>query len=422
MWKMIGTCKKGSQLVLVFITPFLINVAPDLSLAELPFVWSDNPGAFEQHLIRRFKNPLFPKARRQITHAEITKARERDIRDYKELNDRLITLLEDISSLADPIDSSAINRIRGRMEDLIQDAMGVGGQAYDLATKTKQYRKELISDWAKGLSDKPDALRRLEQAELYYHENSLKFEIPFIAQTIRGARSIPSEEIIPALLMEQPNTIAMSIAMINDPSKQSAFRQGTLQVLQTGLDEGAHIEDLEEILKALDDPENYLKESRNKAGPLTPLAQDQIRPFTPSVDPAPHSIYSDSPPKLEKKPDASEVLRDSPPGFSKGKTQYLVMVEDAIDGQWIAPPLMGSNALVVLKFHIARSGEISRIQITESSGHAPYDAAAQRAVQAVNPLPPSLRMSQNHSLMSSIDLLKIKKKKELLRKSLSNNA
>jgi len=73
---------------------------------------------------------------------------------------------------------------------------------------------------------------------------------------------------------------------------------------------------------------------------------------------------------------------------SSGKNRYLAMVEDRIDGQWIAPPLMASNPLVVLKFHIARSGEISHIQIAESSGHAYYDSAAQRAVQAVNPLPP----------------------------------
>ena len=64
------------------------------------------------------------------------------------------------------------------------------------------------------------------------------------------------------------------------------------------------------------------------------------------------------------------------------------MVEDAIDGQWVAPPLLASTPLVIMKFRISRSGEISRMHIAESSGHAHYDSAAQRAVQAVNPLPP----------------------------------
>ena len=72
---------------------------------------------------------------------------------------------------------------------------------------------------------------------------------------------------------------------------------------------------------------------------------------------------------------------------SPGKNRYLAMVEDRIDRHWVAPPLLGSNPVVVLKFHISRSGEISHIQITESSGNAYYDSAAQRAVQAVNPLP-----------------------------------
>jgi TonB family protein len=73
---------------------------------------------------------------------------------------------------------------------------------------------------------------------------------------------------------------------------------------------------------------------------------------------------------------------------SPGKNRYLAMVEDAIDGQWVAPPLLASTPLVIMKFRISRSGEISRIHIAESSGHAHYDSAAQRAVQAVNPLPP----------------------------------
>ena len=73
---------------------------------------------------------------------------------------------------------------------------------------------------------------------------------------------------------------------------------------------------------------------------------------------------------------------------SPGKNRYLAMVEDRIDHHWVAPPLLASQPpVVVVKFHIARSGEISRIQIAESSGHAHYDSAAQRAVQAVNPLP-----------------------------------
>ncbi|MGD9852443.1 MAG: TonB family protein [Nitrospirales bacterium] len=73
---------------------------------------------------------------------------------------------------------------------------------------------------------------------------------------------------------------------------------------------------------------------------------------------------------------------------SQGENRYLAMVEDAIDQRWVAPPLTLNNPVVVLKFRIAKSGEISQAHMEQSSGNDHYDLAALRAVQAVNPLPP----------------------------------
>lgn len=70
------------------------------------------------------------------------------------------------------------------------------------------------------------------------------------------------------------------------------------------------------------------------------------------------------------------------------RDDYLAMVEDKIDRQWVAPPLIANAPVVVVKFRISRSGEISNIHIDESSGNGNYDSAAKRAVSAVNPLPP----------------------------------
>ncbi|MCA9421812.1 MAG: TonB family protein, partial [Nitrospira sp.] len=73
---------------------------------------------------------------------------------------------------------------------------------------------------------------------------------------------------------------------------------------------------------------------------------------------------------------------------SPGKNQYLAMVEEKIDHEWRALPLVTNPPVVVLKFRISRFGEISNIHIDESSGNGNYDSAALRAVSAVNPLPP----------------------------------
>ncbi len=123
---------------------------------------------------------------------------------------------------------------------------------------------------------------------------------------------------------------------------------------------------------------------------------------TPAIKPPPSSIDQriaklsipqvDSVQSIKKQLKLLEVQPVASPGSSAsepsdGKNRYLAMVEERIDRQWVAPRLLVSNPVVVLKFHISRSGKISAILITESSGHAHYDSAAQRAVQAVNPLP-----------------------------------
>ncbi|MCA9466104.1 MAG: signal peptidase I [Nitrospira sp.] len=73
---------------------------------------------------------------------------------------------------------------------------------------------------------------------------------------------------------------------------------------------------------------------------------------------------------------------------SPEENRYLTIVKDAIDQRWVAPPLTLDNAVVVLKFRIAKTGEISQAHMIQSSGNDYYDSAALRAVQAVNPLPP----------------------------------
>lgn len=68
--------------------------------------------------------------------------------------------------------------------------------------------------------------------------------------------------------------------------------------------------------------------------------------------------------------------------------KYQEIVQGILQNQWENTPLVADAPIVVLKFRISRSGEITQIRISESSGNAHYDSAAQRAVRAVNPLPP----------------------------------
>ncbi len=236
-----------------FTIAILSALIPQTAFAEPPvsLSWSDNPGAFEQHLQRRNNNPLFPPNRRIVKQADIGAATARDQRDYQALIARRVRLLEDTLRLPDIVSPSQINELRERVEELIRDAVGVGGPAFQLAERMKEHRQRLIESWREALSGNAEALRRLDEADEHWHTGAAIFDSPFIAQMTRKDGPIPSGDAIPALLSEKPQTIATAMSLFKDPQKKAIIQAEAASILSTALKSGATIDRLEEKLQAL---------------------------------------------------------------------------------------------------------------------------------------------------------------------------
>lgn len=65
---------------------------------------------------------------------------------------------------------------------------------------------------------------------------------------------------------------------------------------------------------------------------------------------------------------------------------YMTMVQRRISNQWHAPSV-SQQMEAVIRFKLEKSGEISEVEIEESSGNEYFDLAAKRAVLAASPLP-----------------------------------
>jgi hypothetical protein len=216
-----------------------------------PLSWNENPGAFERHLQRRHKNVLFPPNRRTVTQGDINTARLRDHQDYEELKARAIRFTEDILKLPDHIASSQVNALRERMDELIRDAMGVGGRAYEIALEVKKIRQTLIQSWRGAVAGNAEALRALDEADQFWHANAPLFHIPFIREMLRKDGPIPAEDVVPALLSEQPETIATVMSWFKDPRKKAIVQAEAASILKSVMNSGATIDRLDEKVQAL---------------------------------------------------------------------------------------------------------------------------------------------------------------------------
>src|SRR5680860_119976 len=122
----------------------------------------------------------------------------------------------------------------------------------DVALLAQELRNEFLVTGKKALVGRPDLQRLLEKAEHFDQLYALRFHTPFAAQMLREDKSIPPSEVLPAILMEGPTEIAETIKSIDDPNIQIQFQREAIRLLQAAKAEGAHIENLESILKALE--------------------------------------------------------------------------------------------------------------------------------------------------------------------------
>ena len=224
-------------------------------------------------------------------------------------------------------------------------------------------------------------------------ESSLKASLPSVPPAVSHTKPIrkssPSTaskvptpvipKVAPPELAKIPSTSAPSAPIPQEPNKTSEFIKQLMAGVKTPSIQGT-------APPPQDQPRNV--HPSTLPTPSTPLKSELDQQLAklkiPQVAPA-ESIQQRLQ-RIQVQSSSGSGSASSKP--AQGENRYLAMVEDAIDQRWVAPPLTLSNQVVMLKFRISKSGEISQVHMEQSSGNDHYDLAALRAVQAVNPLPP----------------------------------
>ena len=225
---------------------------------HVELVWSQNPGCYERHLQRKYKNPLFPPASRVVTQEEINVARTRDLSDAEALHEDLHHLVKEETAGIKVADSSTFDKIRNKIDNLIQHAAEIGGDGGDEIGKSlASLRSALMTDWRKGLQDigNTQALNALDEAERFVEENVKPFRNRFVAQMSR----LKPEDVVPTLLSEDPETISFVLKQLEDGSDaQKELRAAAIRFVAENLQANPPIPQLKAKGRALGVPENLL--------------------------------------------------------------------------------------------------------------------------------------------------------------------
>lgn len=213
--------------------------------------WSDNPGAYEAHFIRRHNNPYFPEPRRIVSKEELAEAKRMDDDDYMLCQQRFGELGKEIEALPSTFPVAEFHKLRERLDDLILFSMGVGGPAKEVASNADQIREALISDIRAAFSDDEETLENIEKADAYHKDNTRRFYIPVMAQILRKNSPILKEETIPTILSSDPLAISVFMEFMSDDIR-AQVRVEALKMMQEALNDGYIDPQFEEKLSALE--------------------------------------------------------------------------------------------------------------------------------------------------------------------------
>jgi hypothetical protein len=164
--------------------------------------WSENPGCFERHLIKRMDNLLFPVERRTVTKQEIATAINKDNIEQELFELHLKSFMSDFKNIIGGVVTikQASSLLRG-IQDIIEEAAKIGGNAFLKITVLESIEDTLINHCNKLMPDGKELLGKAKSLSVFSRQQ-------YLAQSGRKDTPMLEGEKIAALLSEDLNTIA----------------------------------------------------------------------------------------------------------------------------------------------------------------------------------------------------------------------
>lgn len=247
-WTLAHCLEHGKNAAITFFTP-MVNAIASFDVNQFPeWVWRDKPGAHERHLQRRYKNLLFPVARRVVTTSDVLEARRKDAAEYKALVDkvRAVEMPEDLPRNW----NDYLNNIRERIDELKVRARQIGGDTSRIVSVLNSTRSDFGNVWRECMKDNPEGLRLYEVAEAAAREHDELFRGDFGNQLLREDPCIPASEVVPSLLCEDPKTVAAFWEMMPEANR-AALDKSIADCIHQAMAEGFDIGEVREQLLAI---------------------------------------------------------------------------------------------------------------------------------------------------------------------------
>ena len=195
--------------------------------------FSQYPGAYERHLLRRAGNPLFPSARRQVIQMEVHQAQRRDSEDVAAFLSQFQSLMERAVALKPQEDSEVVLKLKEDLDKAYERCCGLAGDQSKVKDALKKLLQLVMQAVWRGAEADPAAQSNLREEEIARATHFQLLEHALIADLLRSDSPIDPEELAATLLSETDSVFAAALNLFD--ADQLALLASSAQTLVDNL-------------------------------------------------------------------------------------------------------------------------------------------------------------------------------------------
>jgi len=179
-------------------------------MQDMKFIPSQNPGAFERHLIRREKNPLFEERQTLINSDSLMEAQKKDHEILQKFMLDFREVMSQTVSFKANEDSEIILKVKDKLDKLYATSVSIADDQNKVRESIKKLLTIIMKSVRKGAENDTHALQELDQEDMAREANFAFLESKLVADILDPDSPIENEDLIATLLSASKDDLALA--------------------------------------------------------------------------------------------------------------------------------------------------------------------------------------------------------------------
>lgn len=187
---------------------------------------SDNPGAYERHLLRRHKNPLFKNRQTQLDQPSQLKAQEKDHERLMAFQKKLHDLFNQAVSLKPNEESDVILKIKSELDELYETACNVADDQTENKTAIRSLIDSIMKTVIASAGNDSQAQQELQQETIARDTHFELLECKLVGDLISPNSPIKKADLVPTLLSASKDDLALCLQIFDPKQLTLVIQEG----------------------------------------------------------------------------------------------------------------------------------------------------------------------------------------------------